>query len=133
MSLKIKIIAPDQTIWDTEAEEIILPTSTGQLGILVGHAPLLTALDIGVMRVKIQKSWTPLVLLGGFAEVEDNLITILVNGAERADEIDLTVAQNNLEKAITNTEKAITNRDKIEAAKNLSKSRARVQAALAVK
>lgn len=133
MSLKIKVIAPDKTVWDAEAEEIILPSSTGQLGILSGHAPLLTALDIGVMRVRLQKNWTLIVLLGGFAEVENDIITILVNGAEEAENIDLEIAQNSLEEALSQLETAQSNRKKIEAAQNLRRSRARVQAALAIK
>ena len=48
MALHISIIAPDRTVWDSDAEEVILPSSTGQLGILRDHAPLLTALDIGI-------------------------------------------------------------------------------------
>ena len=64
MALHISIIAPDRTVWDSNAEEVILPSSTGQLGILRGHAPLLTALDIGVMRVRTDKavSYTHLTL-----------------------------------------------------------------------
>ena len=46
MALHISIIAPDRTVWDADAEEVILPSSTGQLGILRCHAPLLTALDV---------------------------------------------------------------------------------------
>ena len=69
MALHISIIAPDRTVWDSDAEEVILPSSTGQLGILRGHAHLLTALDIGVMRVRTDKDWTPIVLMGGFARV----------------------------------------------------------------
>ena len=52
MSLNVRVITPDKVVWDADTEELILPSSTGQLGILTGHAPLLTALDIGVMRLK---------------------------------------------------------------------------------
>ena len=52
MSLTVRVVAPDKTVWDSEAEEVILPSTTGQLGILGGLAPLLTALDVGVMRVR---------------------------------------------------------------------------------
>ena len=52
MSLVVRVVAPDKTVWDDEAEEVILPSTTGQLGILGGHAPLLTALDTGVLRVR---------------------------------------------------------------------------------
>nr|YP_009731921.1 ATP synthase CF1 epsilon subunit [Gracilaria edulis]QHS70565.1 ATP synthase CF1 epsilon subunit [Gracilaria edulis]UAD85601.1 ATP synthase CF1 subunit epsilon [Gracilaria edulis] len=129
MTLNIRIIAPDKTVWDASAEEIILPSSTGQLGILKGHIPLLTAIDIGVMRVRLEKEWLPIILLGGFAEVKDNNITILVNGAEEVSEIDIKMAQENLEKATTDLAKAKNNKDKIEATQNLRKARARIQAA----
>nr|YP_009745189.1 ATP synthase CF1 epsilon subunit [Halymenia maculata]QIG87199.1 ATP synthase CF1 epsilon subunit [Halymenia maculata] len=129
MTLKIRVIAPDKTVWDANAEEVILPSSTGQLGILKGHIPLLTALDIGVMRVRIDKEWQPIILLGGFAEVNNDMITILVNGAEKTSDINLNTAQSNLEKATVKLAEATTNKDKIEATQNLRKARARVQAA----
>lgn len=131
MTLNIRIIAPDRTVWDANAEEAILPSSTGQLGILSGHIPLLTALDIGVMRVRIDKDWTPIVLLGGFAEVENDVITILVNGVEEASEINLEEAQNSLNEANLMLNEAETNKEKIEATQNIRKARARVQAATA--
>ena len=129
MTLNVRVIAPDRTVWDANAEEVILPSSTGQLGILTGHIPLLTALDIGVMRVRIDRDWIPIVLLGGFAEVENNTITILVNGAEEGANINLEAAKSSLEHANSALEKAETNKEKIEATQNLRKARARVQAA----
>lgn len=132
MTLKIRVIAPDRTVWNADAEEVILPSSTGQLGILTGHIPLLTALDIGVMRVRIEKDWIPIVLLGGFAEVEDNIITILVNGAEEASEIDIETAKSNLEAAMLMLTEAETNKEKIEATQRIRKARARVQAATVI-
>lgn len=128
MTLNIRVIAPDKTVWDANAEEVILPSSTGQLGILKGHIPLLTALDIGVMRVRIDREWQPIILLGGFAEIENDNITILVNGAEKADSIDINNAQNNLEEATTALSEAKSSKDKIEATQNLRKARARIQA-----
>lgn len=129
MTINIRIIAPDRTVWDANAEEVILPSSTGQLGILTGHIPLLTALDIGVMRVRVDKDWIPIVLLGGFAEVENDIITILVNGVEEASEIDLEEAENSLEEANLMLSQAQTKKEKIEATQNIRKARARVQAA----
>ena len=129
MTINIRIIAPDRTVWDADAEEVILPSSTGQLGILTGHIPLLTALDLGVMRVRVDKDWIPIVLLGGFAEVENDIITILVNGVEEASEIDLEEAENNLEEANLMLAQAETKKEKIEATQNVRKARARVQAA----
>ena len=89
MPLTVRVIAPDKTVWDSQAEEVILPSTTGQLGILGGHAPMLTALDTGVMRVRSDKNtWVPIALMGGFAEVDADEVIILVNGAERGDSID---------------------------------------------
>lgn len=130
MTLKIRVIAPDKIVWDADAEEIILPSSTGQLGILTGHIPLLTALDIGVMRVRINKEWKPIILLGGFAEVKNNNVTILVNGAEEISEVDLEQAKSDLEKATTYVDEANTSKEKIEAVQALRKAKARLQAAI---
>nr|YP_010196782.1 ATP synthase CF1 subunit epsilon [Gracilaria cliftonii]UAD84586.1 ATP synthase CF1 subunit epsilon [Gracilaria cliftonii] len=129
MTLNIRVIAPDRTVWDANAEEVILPSSTGQVGILKGHIPLLTAIDIGVMRVRLEKEWQPIILLGGFAEVKENKITILVNGAEEVSEIDIKIAQDNLDKATQILSEAKNDKDKIEATQNLRKARARIQAA----
>ena len=128
MALHISIIAPDRTVWDSNAEEVILPSSTGQLGILRGHAPLLTALDIGVMRVRTDKDWTPIVLMGGFAEVENDELTILVNGAEEGASINKQEEQKELEEATIRFNEAESSKDRIEATQNLRKARARAQA-----
>lgn len=129
MTLQIRVIAPDQIVWDASAEEVILPSSTGQVGILTGHIPLLTALDIGVMRVRIDKEWQPIILLGGFAEIEKNNITILVNGAETVSEINIDEAKENLEQATKKLTQATSSKEKIEATQNVRKARARIQAA----
>lgn len=130
MSLHVSIIAPDRNVWDANAEEVILPSSTGQLGILKGHAPLLTALDIGVMRVRVDKDWIPIVLMGGFAEVENDELTILVNGAEEGSKIDKEEAQKSLEEITVRFNSAESTKDKIEATQSLRKARARLQAAM---
>jgi len=128
MSLNVRVITPDKVVWDAMADELILPSSTGQIGILSDHAPLLTALDIGVMRLKSDAGWTSIVLMEGFAEVEDNKVTILCNGAEEGSSIDATTAQQELEKVTLLVDEATTKREKIEATIELRKSKARLQA-----
>jgi F-type H+-transporting ATPase subunit epsilon len=128
MSLNVRVITPDKVVWDASAEEIILPSSTGQLGILVDHAPLLTALDIGVMRLKAEGNWTSIVLMEGFAEVEANKVTILCNGAEEGSTIDRSSAQSELEKVTLLVDQASTKKEKIEATIELRKAKARLQA-----
>lgn len=131
MTLTVRVISPDKTVWDSEAEEVILPSTTGQLGILSGHAPMLTALDVGVMRVRPGKDWLPIALMGGFAEVENNEVTILVNGAERGDAIDKEAAR----EAYTKAEERLNQvqdserQEKIQATQAFKRARARYQAA----
>jgi len=128
MSLNVRVITPDKIVWDAVADELILPSSTGKIGILTDHAPLLTALDIGVMRLKSDVGWTSIVLMEGFAEVEDNKVTILCNGAEEANSIDLQLAQAELEKVTLLVDEATTKKEKIEATIELRKAQARLQA-----
>ena len=128
MSLNVRVITPDKVVWDAMAEELILPSSTGQIGILTDHAPLLTALDIGVMRLKSEAGWSSIVLMEGFAEVEDNKVTILCNGAEESKNIDLATAQAELERVTLLVDEATTKKEKIEATLELRKAKARLQA-----
>ena len=132
MTLTVRVIAPDKTVWDSSAEEIILPSTTGQIGILSGHAPLLTALDTGVMRVRPDKNWVAIALMGGFAEVENDVVTILVNGAERSDSIDLEKARTAYTQAqerFNQVQNSENRQEKIQATKALKRARARFQAA----
>jgi F-type H+-transporting ATPase subunit epsilon len=132
MTLTVRVVAPDKTVWDSEAQEVILPSTTGQLGILSGHAPLLTALDTGVMRVRPGKDWVAIALMGGFAEVENNEVTILVNGAERGDKIDKEAARTAFTQAETRfnqVQNSDNRQEKIQAAQALKRARARFQAA----
>ena len=128
MSLNVRVITPDKVVWDADSEELILPSSTGKLGILTDHAPLLTALDIGVMRLKTGTEWTSIVLMEGFAEIEDNKVTVLCNGAEESSTIDAAKAQSDLEKMTSLVDEATTKKEKIEATIELRKSKARLQA-----
>ena len=128
MSLNVRVISPDRIVWDAMVEELILPSSTGQLGILVDHAPLLTALEIGVMRLKTEGKWVSIVLLDGFAEVENNKVTILCNGAEEGSSIDAQKAQAELERVTLLVEEATTKKEKVDTSLQLRKAKARLQA-----
>lgn len=132
MALNLRVITPDKIVWDDSVEEVILPSTTGQLGILTNHAPLLTALDIGVMRVRPGKEWKAIALMGGFAEVENNEVKVLVNGAEMGDIINLESAKKDYEQAQKQLEEATqkgSRQEQIQATQNLKRKRARFQAA----
>lgn len=131
MTLTVRVIAPGKTVWDASAQEVILPSTTGQLGILSGHAPLLTALDTGVMRVRPEKEWIAIALMGGFAEIENDEVTILVNAAQRGDGIDLEEARTAYTQAQTRLDQSQNGnrQEQIQAMQALKRARARFQAA----
>lgn len=132
MALTLKVITPDKTVWNDQVEEIVLPSTTGQLGILSGHAPLLSALDIGVMRIRPGKEWKAIALMGGFAEVENNEVKVLVNGAEMGENIDKTSAKAEFDQAqsrFQTADKGSDRQEKFQATQALKRARARFQAA----
>ncbi|MBW4638958.1 MAG: F0F1 ATP synthase subunit epsilon [Gloeocapsa sp. UFS-A4-WI-NPMV-4B04] len=133
MALTVRVVSPDKIVWDATAQEVILPSTTGQLGILSGHAPLLTALDTAVMRVRPSQNqpWVAIALMGGFAEVENDEVTILVNGAERGDTINLDAARTAYREAEArvNQSQNATRQEQIQATLALKRARARFQAA----
>jgi F-type H+-transporting ATPase subunit epsilon len=130
MALKVRVITPDRTVLDDSVEEIILPSSSGQVGILSGHAPLLTALESGVIRVRTN-DWENIAITDGFAEVEANEVKVLVNAAAKGQDIDLEearkafeAAQQQLAQVNEADRKAI-----FDARKELKRTRARYMAA----
>ncbi len=131
MSLTLRVLAPDQSVFDGTAEEIILPSTTGLLGVLPGHISMVTAIDIGVLKVLKNGNWDSIALMGGFAEVESDEVTILVNGAEMGSNIDSTKAEAELEKAknqLTQFEGQKNSTEKVKAQETFNKARAWFQA-----
>nr|QHD45113.1 ATP synthase epsilon chain [Codium fragile] len=128
MILNICVITPENIFLNQQVEEIILPTNTGQMGILSNHAPLITALDIGVMLFRKKKKWTSLILLGGFALIKQNKVTILVNQVESNDQSDKNLLKNEFLIAKKNFEEATNKKQKVEANFIYKRARARYQA-----
>nr|YP_010588890.1 ATP synthase CF1 subunit epsilon [Isoetes nigritiana]YP_010588960.1 ATP synthase CF1 subunit epsilon [Isoetes welwitschii]YP_010589030.1 ATP synthase CF1 subunit epsilon [Isoetes schweinfurthii]WAB47649.1 ATP synthase CF1 subunit epsilon [Isoetes nigritiana]WAB47719.1 ATP synthase CF1 subunit epsilon [Isoetes welwitschii]WAB47789.1 ATP synthase CF1 subunit epsilon [Isoetes schweinfurthii] len=125
MILNLRVMAPNRTVRNSEVQEIILSTNSGQIGVLPNHAPLLTALDIGIMKVRLNGQWSTMALMGGFAMMDNNQITILVNEAEEATEIDPEEARETFRKAQTDLARAKGRKQTIEA--NLASKRAKAR------
>nr|QHN56888.1 ATP synthase CF1 epsilon subunit [Stereochilus sp. 'xiaoi']QHN57258.1 ATP synthase CF1 epsilon subunit [Robiquetia spathulata]QHN58219.1 ATP synthase CF1 epsilon subunit [Cleisostoma longioperculatum] len=128
MTLNLCVLTPNRMIWDSEVKEIILSTNSGQIGILPNHAPIATAVDIGLLRIRLKDRWLTVALMGGFARISNNEITILGNGAEISTDIDPQEAQQTLEIAEANLSKAEGKRQAIEANLALRRARTRVEA-----
>ena len=119
---------PDKIICSTIADEVILPGLTGQVGVLEGHATLITALDTGLLRIKLKDKWTPIILCGGLAEIDQNRVTVLVNDVEELISVELSDATKELKEATLAVENAVTNKSILDAAIELKKATARVEA-----
>nr|YP_010502258.1 ATP synthase CF1 subunit epsilon [Caulerpa taxifolia]UXC96671.1 ATP synthase CF1 subunit epsilon [Caulerpa taxifolia] len=127
MTIKFSIITPDRVFLNNEADEIILPTNTGQMGILTGHAPLITALDVGVLLFRSNKKWISLALMGGFALIQENNLTVLVNEAESGNTINYDGALGALENARQQLVQATNQKEKVSAQFSLKRAQARFQ------
>ena len=125
--MQVCIMTPDRIFWNQQAEEIILPTNTGQMGVLKNHAPLMTALDIGVMLIRTKVEWTSVALLGGFALVKQNKVTVLVNQAESPSTINVEQAEKTYQEAQQQWVEATGAKEKVEANFALKRARARLQ------
>jgi len=131
MTLNLRVLAPDQSVFDGSADEVILPSTTGQVGILTGHVSMLTALDSGVLRLREGNTWTSIALSGGFAEVDANEVTVLVNAAQLGSTIDAATAEKEYEQArqaYTTFEGKPSSPEKVKAEQTLARSRARLSA-----
>jgi len=128
MVMKIEVLTPQRIIFSTTADEVILPTESGLIGILDGHAPLITNLDTGLMRLKHEGKWVPLILLGGVAEIQKDNIIVLVNGVEEIFKKDKKKASEEVEKARLALEAAETSKKRLDALVELKRSLARLEA-----
>ena len=128
MIMKIRVLTPDRVICSTTADEVVLPGLTGQVGVLDGHAALITALDTGLLRIKFNEKWTPIILCGGLAEIDRNRVTVLVNDVEEVISIELNAATKELEKATSAVESAKSSKARLDASVELKKATARLEA-----
>jgi len=128
MVMNIRVLTPDRVICSTTADEVILPGLTGQVGVLDGHAALITALDTGLLRIKLDEKWTPIILCGGLAEIDRNRVTVLVNDVEELLDIELNEATQALEKATMAVEQAEAGKSQLDASIELKKATARLEA-----
>lgn len=90
---RLEIVTPEKKVFSENVDFLVAPGSDGELGILPEHAPLITSLNIGIMRVEQEGKKFKVVVTGGFMEVRDSKVTVLANSAERAESIDAARAE----------------------------------------
>lgn len=93
MPIRCEIVSQDRMVWEGDADIVIAPGEIGEMGILPNHAPLLSTLKYGILRVRFQGIEEVFTVAGGLIEVQPNLVTVLADSAENVEEIDVARAE----------------------------------------
>ena len=107
--LKLEIISPKEKVFSTEAKQVVLPTESGEIGLLTGHIPLVTQLKLGALKVINESSKEAFAIQGGFAQLVSDKISILTDEAIAASDLEASVIEasiNALEKQLASAESA---------------------------
>ncbi|RSD27126.1 F0F1 ATP synthase subunit epsilon [Mesobacillus subterraneus] len=98
-TIKVSVVTPDGPVYESDVEMVSTKASTGELGILPGHIPMVAPLQIGAVRLKNGSNTEFIAVSGGFLEVRPDKVTILAQSAEQSSEIDLERALRAKERA----------------------------------
>lgn len=132
MVLKINIYTLEKQFCSNKTiAEVILPTTTGQIGILPGHAPLITTVETGLLKMKLENKWTLFLLNGeGIAQVSENKVKVLISKLEELlkSDLDPKEVKKELEEALLGMTNAETTKARLNAAVILKKATARFEA-----
>jgi F-type H+-transporting ATPase subunit epsilon len=93
MPIRVEIVSQDRMVYQGDADMVILPGEMGEMGILPNHAPLLSTLKYGILRVRSQGQEEFFTVAGGVAEVQPDIVTVLADAAENVREIDTARAE----------------------------------------
>lgn len=90
---RLEIVTPESKVFNDDIYLVIAPGAEGELGILPDHAPLITPLKMGILRIKQDEKDFNVAISGGFLEVKNSKVTVLATTAEKAEEIDVARAE----------------------------------------
>jgi F-type H+-transporting ATPase subunit epsilon len=93
MTIRCEIVSQDRTVFQGDVDIVILPGAAGEMGILPHHAPVLTTLKYGIIKVRRNNQEELFAVAGGVAEVQPSIITILADAVENIEEIDIVRAK----------------------------------------
>jgi F-type H+-transporting ATPase subunit epsilon len=105
-TIKLEIVTPERLLVEADAEEVQIPGASGYLGVLPGHAPLITEISVGEIAYRAGNQVKRLAVAWGFAEVLPDKVTILAEVAEKAEEIDVVRAREEKKQAEEELRKA---------------------------
>jgi F-type H+-transporting ATPase subunit epsilon len=93
MTIRCEIVSQDRTVFTGDVDIVVLPGAAGEMGILPKHAPVLTTLKYGIIKVRKGGREEIFAVAGGVAEVQPDIVTILADAAENVEEIDVARAE----------------------------------------
>jgi len=93
MAIRCEIVSQDRMVFEGDADIVIIPGESGEMGILPNHAPLLSTLKMGIINVRFKDKEEDFTVSGGIVEVQPDVITILADAAENVREIDISRAE----------------------------------------
>lgn len=97
--LKLEIVTPERKVVDAEVESVTVPTASGEAGIMSAHAPLISALKPGVLSYSLKGNVEKLAVSTGFVEISNDLVSVLSDFAEAAEDIDVAAAKSDRDEA----------------------------------
>lgn len=96
----LKIIASDKVFYEGRCRNLIIPAPDGEVGLLPHHENMVIAIEVGIARMEVEAGeWNEIAVGTGFAEIVNNRVTLLVDTAERPEDIDVSRAQEQKERA----------------------------------
>jgi len=98
-TIKVNIVTPDGPVYDSEVNMIIATTTTGEIGLLPGHIPMVAPLEVGAIRLKQDAKTDIVAVSGGFIEVRPDQVSILAPSAEVSSTIDVNRAKEAMKRA----------------------------------
>ena len=128
--MKLKIITHERIVFEGEIDEIVVTTTTGQIGILKDHIPITTSLDIGVTKARVGEKYKYFATMGGIFQFKDDVATILTDVCEDGCDIDVTRANDAKARAEARLADVSADIDTQRAQAALARSLARLKAAL---
>lgn len=93
MAIRCEIVSQDRMVFAGDVDIVVLPGAAGEMGVLPGHAPVLTSLKFGLIKVRQKAKEEIFTVAGGIAEIQPQLVTVLADAAENVREIDVTRAE----------------------------------------
>lgn len=125
--LRCEIVTPSESVLDEQVDYVSFPAWDGQVGVMSGTSPFLTQLGAGALRIDFGSGSRLYLLEGGFAKMQDDVLTLLADGVTPADHLELSEAEESLvaanAAATESGRTSLTERDEVEHAQALAQAK----------